>query len=585
MRKTLLVSSLTILFNAFFLWAGSDTSSGDILKLHVKDVSRLVELGEDSPYMRFWKSESMKALRSKIEENYKKSMAEFQKEVSLNEKPDFTKLVKGELILALTDIEVDLKKEKLGSFATYLTFDGGKGKNDLAEQLFKTVLKSMDEEAKKGHPRKDVRYMDVLFHTSKQKAKGKNAKKMPEDTQLMIGKINQYYFMGLGQDKKLKKVLAQLIPSIRASKKANFKEDVRFMFNMEPVNKIMEQALEKAEEDKAKKLAAGKQGKNPMAMMMAGVDIVKVVKALGLLDLKNMKFRSRMSKGSGRHLAELNFNHDSRGIWNLFLPGENEGVEGIPSWVPSDVQMVAVSAFPISGWYDTIIDFINTELPMLSPMVMGQMNQFKQMLSLDLKKDIFSLFTDRIIQLQFKAEQKSALSQRDVYMLGVRDSKKLEAGLLKLAGMAPMLALKPEEYMGGRTYQLPGKPGNKPGLAFAENFLIFATRFEDVKKVMRLTSGKPMSALVKSRELENHLKKLPKVVQSISYMDMNKMVKSILGLTKSAFSRKNGVGAEGQELIDLLPGPEMVKEDFGHVFGYSVRSKRSIRSVILSQEK
>jgi hypothetical protein len=378
-------------------------------------------------------------------------------------------------------------------------------------------------------------------------------------------------YIGIAKKKDHENTLRRIISLMKKSKeKKQESPEMTMKINMEDINALIVKGLSEAE--KKQKKTAPTPGP---AMMLQGLDFEKVVRSLGLLDFKSISMATVEHSKFEKFSTKVLMKQSPRGIISMFVPTASIHLGSIPEWVPNDIITYQATAIPVSSWYDTIMSFMQQELPMMAPMVQMQLGSLKQSMGLDLKRDLFDLFGDQLYQVGFEQDKNTPLEQvgQTVAVFSLKNGTKVEQNLLKIFGMAPMLKLEPVSYMEGTYYSVgPKLNGLQNTIGFHKNYFLFAQNTEDIKKVIRLISRPSPKGLAKSKAFLEYRKLLPARYQQLSFQSLDRTFLSLIQILKA----NQGMISQGMKKwpfqldFSKLPGKEAFDDQFGHVLNVSV---------------
>lgn len=571
------------------VWAGKlPVHDKEIFRLEAQDFPQLQTHLNESPLMLFWNSPAMENFRKPFDKDLEKTLKEIQQDLKLSEKPVLSDVFKGEVNVVLNNLNISVQENKLLSMGAYFIFDGGSSNNMLAEKIKEKMISKIEEsEIKDGEKtRKDIKFMGEKFTTFTNTTKEKKSKKdqlvLPKNFQIWFGSINGYYYLGVGTKPEIEKTLTQLIKSIRknsASKKTTLVQpSLKTSFKFGPILPMIHDAIEKAQKKKDEQEKSGKMRPGPGAMM-TGIQLRKLFEATGLLDLNEMKMNINFDKAGMDGNFTMGMTQPFRGIWKLFLVSSlEEKATPFPNWLPEDTLTVTTMRFPISSWYTTIMDFLSQELPMIAGMVQQNMGGLKSQ-GMDLNKDIFQLFDDSFLGVQLTDSAKDPLVDTTVNMIKLKNGMTFEKNLLKVLSIFPLpLKLTPEEYMGGKVYPISTAGPSQSVVAFVKNWLLIGNSKSAVQKVIRLINHPPKKSLVDSRHFKVLSKEIPSHSHSISFNNMNEMLKDIISKLKKVPVRKQKDGDNSSNKMDFskLPDPNDITIDLGSSIHSSISTGKSL---------
>ena len=545
------------------LGAQSFTSSEDALMVvRGENFPQTYEKWCASPWGQFIASKEMSSFFKPLQDWWAKSTESIQQELKLAQKPQLTDILKGELMLSLDQFNIDFDNKE-GDIYGYVLIETGKN-NKTSMAIVESMLKSLTEKDAKSE-RKDLRFMNQLFHTFSFNAEQTDSDfKFKKGLQLRFGQMDEVFYLGFGRAEVQEKKLSSIIPNLGKSKKPS--NEFEMALNMVPINKLIIAGLKNGEAT----MKANPPQPGP-AMFLQGLDWVKIVSALGLLDFKSLKLAEVQHAQYEKAVLSLEFLQEPRGLMKMFLPDASMNVGEVPAWMPEDVITYQASSLPMSKWYGVIMAFMQQEVPMFAPMLVGQLDALKQNFGVDIEKDIFGLFDDKIYQLVLNAKDPKDLNAmgEEIYVVKVKNGALLEQNLLKVLKMNPMLSLEAKPYMGGRCYEFPANPMAKvtPMLAFHSEYLLYSNRAVDVRSLMLSMATPPQKSLAQSRQLKSYREVLPERYQALRFQNSNLLIRKILEMLGKNAETLNAGMADKDIKFDFtkLPKPEDVKLDFGTI--------------------
>ncbi len=565
--------SLISLLSSFLFICSLNAS--EIIHFEISDVPTLKKRSMEDPIIKFWYSDQMENFRKPLTKIMTESFNEKREELKIPE-IDIAELFQGKLVFSLSNFEISLDDQNVKNFNASLLIETG-SKSKESKSIVELLLKKIDESIKETPKvkRKDFSIQNIMFHTY-------NFASDKTDSLFSVAQLKNHLYFSLASKEDLKKNINQLLPTL--NKTSTRATDISFNFNMLPLNKIFSQALDHTSKKMKANMGKGKGPSGPFAM--AGMlDWKKIVTALGFLDLKNISYDCKfLSKGTVNNLG-LDLIQEPRGFIEMFLPTVQSQLEPFPKWVPENVATYNAQTIPMSQWYTILLDFTRSELPMFAPMILMQLDSLKNSIGLDLQSDFFDLFNDELIQIDLSSKKISLQNGNRVILCGVKDSSKFEASLTKLMGMIPSYKLNPFEYMGAKMYpllEMPNKEGVLPTLAFYKNYFMFSTTQESTQDVIRLLKNNAKKPLLQSKLIKPFLADTPSKLQSISFNNLTVVIKNLLNMVHSNSNTFNAVLKNNPLKIDLsnLPTSDEIDTDFGCMYGYSTRTRTSVKSVI-----
>ena len=545
------------------LGAQSFTSSEEALMVvRAENFPQTFEKWSASPLGQFCASKEMSAFLKPLQDWWAKNAETIQQELKLAQKPQLTEFLKGELMLSLDQLNIDYENKEADIYG-YILIETGKN-NKVSLAVVESLLKSLTEKDEK-HERKDLRFMNHLFHTFSFNPKQDDTKddlEFKKGLQLRFGQMDEVFYLGFGRAEVQEKKLNSIIPNLGKSKKPG--NEIDMALNMLPINKLLIEGIKNGEAT----MKANPPQPGP-AMFLQGLDWVKIISALGLLDFKNVKFATAQHAQYEKAVFNIELLQEPRGLMKMFLPEASMNLGEVPAWMPEDVITYQASSFPMSKWYGVIMAFMQQEVPMFAPIVMGQLDGLKQNFGVDLEKDIFGLFDDKLYQVVLDSKDPKDLNAmgEEIYVVKVKNGALLEQNLLKVLKMNPMLSLEAKPYMGGRCYEFPSNcmANVSPMLAFHSEYLIYSNRAVDVRTLMLSMATPPQKNLGQSRQMKAYRDILPERYQGFSYQNSNLLMRKILEMLGKNAEALNASMSDNEIKFDFnkLPKSEDVKVDLG----------------------
>ncbi len=528
MKKfTLMALALTTFFCGEILAFQSSPES--IIQLQINDFGRGQTAVKQSAWQAYWTSKSMAKIREPVEAWRDKEMKAALLQAGLPEDTKMADLLSGEVLFQLHEFSLAVPEGKdkpmLNEVVVSLFLESKMDK--WIDFLFAKAIK--DHEAKKGSVRSDATAgASIKILSGGDMSLDKNGQPVSlKPMELWLGKKDNSYFVVAGPADAVKQtVIYTLAKSSRASKDLG-----QVSLRLNKFNSNVQELLSIAAKKMQQQAMEGKlQG--PMAMA-AGLDLPHMINALGILDLKKVELSVNYDKTAKSLMvnSEVDFLQAPRGLVKLFMPDNLASVLPVPAWVPGDVIRYSAQRLPLSQWFNIITGYIGTELPMMAPMVMGQIQMFGQQQGVDLNADLFSQSADtlHVIQLKVPAGEKPDLGA--VYVLELKNGLQFKKGLHALLSSIPMMGITEKkdsdaEWLLMTSMMDPTQV--KFSMAFSKDKLVMGVTKEMVEGVLHRAQGGKGMDLTKNPEYAKFASFLPAKVQMLQYLDTDGAVESII---------------------------------------------------------
>jgi hypothetical protein len=560
-------------------------SADAMVNVYMGDIEHSSAKWEASPFGELWQSKQMASFKKPFDTWIEKSLKDLQEKLHLKESPSMSDLFTGELLFSLSDLDFSGEELKQATTHTYLAFECD-GKNKLLEAIQDQILEASKKN--KESKRRDVKFMGHSFHTQTlPQSKSNNGTVLNKALELRFGVMKNIAYIGVANKKDHEATLRRILASqkSKSSKKAHYAPEMTFTMNMSGINELILKGLAEAQR---------KQNESPAqpgpAMFLKSMDFAKVVKSLGLLDFSHVSMVTAEHPEFEKIESTVLMSQEPRGFISMFVPNATTHLGAIPNWVPENVLSFDGAAIPVSTWYDTIMTFLQQEMPMMAPMLQAQLGGLKKSMGLDLKRDLFDQFGDQFYQIGFEQDKNTPLEQmgQTTMVFTLKNGEMVEENLFKLLAMAPLpTKLEAVKYMGGQYYTLGAKAnGLQSTIGFHKNHFMFAQSPEDIKKVIRLINKPSPKSLVKSKSFSTYRKLLPDRYQQMSFQNLDRSILGIFNLLKSNQAVLTMTMAKWPFQLDFskLPGVEVFHDQFGNVMSFTVSKGTKITSEAYSKK-
>jgi hypothetical protein len=463
-------------------------------------VTDLKERFAESAMGKLWKDRSMSAFRAEVKTHLDQVAAEAQREIGMP-LGDLLDLPSGEVTLAASKVA-----NKLG---LALIVDVGDNTDTLAK-----VVKKIDEGTDGAGTKSKETYEEIELHVLK-----KEGNKMGEfvyftDDSYVVFTSN----IGLAKaiidrwDGKHEKTFAAnpVLTTILEESEESDEEFADLYFYVDPVNLALEAM-------KMNPQTAGNAGMAQGFLPLLGLDKLKAIGGASTLSSEDFDSVSRTMVYVEQPLT---------GILSVFrMPAT---IEGPPKWVSKDVDQYSAFTWDIPGAYRAIDTLVMTFVPQVGGLdaLMDQAANSPQNPGIHPKKDLIDQLTGVVHVIATEKEGDDPGTQRMLIAVGVKDEKKVQNVVEKVAAQAPNL--KPRTFEGVTIYDIDagGGAAGTPALAVTRGHLFFGTQPAALEAAIR---GKSVAEepLAGADDYQAVAKHFPKPASSIGFARPAAQVKSL----------------------------------------------------------
>lgn len=532
-----------------------------IFSLQISNYQKLLNSFKDSPEGQFWYSKEMQAFRKPLEDSLDQQYQKLSKEAHLPQGSSLLDLFNGKFMLDFSNLKYSTSENRIEEISIALIFE-----REPTSKLYNALLKYISENEDLKQNRKDIKHQGISFRTfllNKIPHSTSSLKNTTKNLQLSIGSIGNHTVIHLGNPNNALQQLSFYVQNIKAKKFISSKDDFNLQMNYLPIWHLIESLLDKTQQDLQEKMTKGQlQGQQ---MFLAGLQLKPLTQALGIFDIKsfNLSF-SHMAKGlHGK--SSLKFSDKPKGLCKFFIPNAHPYAAPIPNWLPEDVWVASSHRVPISNYLTIIKDFINKQIPLYAPFILGKLQQTQISSGIDLEKDIFHLSDDQLYQVQLASKDKlvSLEKNRDIYFLTLKNKQKFENNFIKWLSSLPFFKPSKSEYKGSTWYTIhkSGSVNESIIFAFYQKYFIVTAAKDDLQQFITLMQKSPKNLLSKSKKFQSYFSNLPRKNHGVTYQNINLIIRSIIKFLKS----NTQLNASAHSLFNpkLLPNIDQMKIDFG----------------------
>ncbi|OAI56081.1 hypothetical protein AYO47_09285 [Planctomyces sp. SCGC AG-212-M04] len=458
----------------------------------------------DSAMGKLWKDRSMSGIREEVKKLVDEAAADAQREIGIPLN-DLLGLPSGEVTLAASKVN-----NKLGAA---LIVDVG----DNTETLEKVVKKIDDGIQGQGAKKSTETYEEIELTVFK--ADGNSPKELVHftDESFVVFTSN----VGLAKaiidrwDGKHEKTFAAnpVLTTILEECEESEDEYADLYYYVDPVNLAMEVMKM---DPKTAGNAAMAQGFLPLL----GLDKLKAIGGASTLSSEDFDSVSR---------TMIYVEQPLTGILSVFrMPAT---IEGPPKWVSKDVDQYSGFAWDVAGAYKSIDTLVMTFAPQIGGLdaLLDQVASHPNNPGIHPKKDLLDQLTGIVHVMATEKEGDDPGTQRMLIAIGVKDEKKVQNVVEKVAAQVPNL--KPRTFEGATIYDIEAGGDNSPALAITRGHLFIGTHPAALEAAIRGKSvaEEPLTSAEDYQAVAAHF---PKPASSIGFSRPAAQIKSIWELAR-----------------------------------------------------
>ncbi len=298
-----------------------------------------------------------------------------------------------------------------------------------------------------------------------------------------------------------------------------------------------------------------------------GKEFDKLIKDLGLDDLKSLVYYSGFDGEAERGLVEWDMPGPRKGLLTL-LNGKPFTLADVPP-LPPDVISWSMTNFDSGAFYDTAYlgaeDVFAIAAPEQVPAVKAFAKAADEALGVDLRKDLLDSLGDKVVM--YTSPSEGPLSLGMTLMIRVKDAKKAQEaldqvvkGLGKVSGAE--VTLKKKTYHGVEMREVHVTAQGfifVPSYVIYKDWLVIAPYPQQVQGCILRAKG-DLAAWKPNQRVQKSLAELPKEFISISYDDPRPTIREVLSIAPLIGGTVNSFTPDSKFEVGSLPNAQEATE-------------------------